>query len=210
MAGCKIGEQVTIYPNAVLYEETRVGPRCIIHGCAVLGADGFGYRLVEGRHQLQAQLGYVEIGADVDIGAGTTIDRGAYGATRVGEGTKIDDQVMIGHNCQIGRHNLICAQVGIAGSTTSGDYVVMAGQVGVRDHVHIGSKAIIGAKSGVSNDVPEGTSMLGAPAVPEREKKLEFAAMAKLPEMRREFKALQRAVAELQARFEPKDRPAAA
>ena len=210
MAGCKLGERVTVYPSAVLYEDTRVGDRSIIHACAVLGADGFGYKLVSGRHQLQAQLGCVELGADVEIGAGTTIDRGAYGATRIGEGTKIDDQVMIGHNCQIGRHNLICAQVGIGGSTTSGDYVVIAGQAGIRDHVHLGARSILGAKAGVSQDIPEGLAVLGAPAIPEREQKVQFAAIAKLPQMRREFKALQRAVADLQAQQGPQDRQAAA
>ena len=140
MAGSRIGEDVTIFPNAVLYENTVVGARCLIHAGAVLGAYGFGYEQVDGRHQLSAQLGNVELGADVEVGAGTTIDRGTYGPTVIGEGTKIDDQVMVAHNCRIGRHNMLCSQVGIAGSTTTGDYVVMAGQVGVRDHVNIGDR----------------------------------------------------------------------
>ena len=140
MAGSQIGPDVTIFPNAVLYENTVVGPRCVIHAGAVLGAYGFGYYCVDGRHQLSAQLGNVVLGADVEIGAGTTIDRGTYGPTIIGEGTKIDNQVMVAHNCRIGRHNMLCSQVGIAGSTTTGDYVVMAGQVGVRDHVHIGDR----------------------------------------------------------------------
>ena len=178
-------DDVTIFPNAVLYEDTIVGPRSIIHAGVVIGAYGFGYKFVDGRHQLSHQLGYVEIGADVEIGANSTIDRGTYSATVIGDGTKIDNLVMIAHNCRIGRHNMICSQVGIAGSTTTGDYVVMAGQVGVRDHVHIGTGAILGAMAGVANDVPDGAHMLGAPAVPEREQKLMFATMAKLPEMRK-------------------------
>jgi len=190
MAGCRLGRSVRVFPGAVLYEETRVGDRVTIHACAVLGADGFGYRVVEGRHQLCAQLGYVDIADDVDIGAGTTIDRGTYGPTRIGEGTKIDNQVQIGHNCRIGRHNLICSQVGIAGSTSTGDYVVIAGQVGIRDHVHIGSQAMLGAKAGIPNDVAEGASMLGTPATPLREQKLKQAALSKLPEMRRQLKKL--------------------
>ena len=109
----------------------------------VLGAHGFGYSQVGGRHVPAAQLGYVRIGSDVEIGAGTTIDRGTYGATTIGDGTKIDNLVQIAHNCRIGRHNLICSQVGIAGSTTTGDYVVMGGQAGVRDHVHIGTGAML-------------------------------------------------------------------
>ncbi len=162
LPGCRIGDGVTIYPNAVLYENTIVGPRCIIHAGAVIGAYGFGYKLIGGRHQLSHQLGYVELEADVEVGANTTIDRGTYTATVIGEGTKIDNLVMIAHNCRIGRHNMICSQVGIAGSTTTGDYVVMAGQVGVRDHIHIGSGAVLGAMAGVAHDVPENAHMLGA------------------------------------------------
>jgi UDP-3-O-[3-hydroxymyristoyl] glucosamine N-acyltransferase len=192
MAGCIIGANVAIFPNVVLYEDTRVGDRAIIHAGAIIGAYGFGYRTVEGRHVLSAQLGHVEIGPDVEIGAGATIDRGTYGPTVIGEGTKIDNLVMIAHNCRLGRHNLICSQVGIAGSTTTGDYVVMAGQVGVRDHVHIGDRAVLGSKAGVSNDVPAGAEMLGAPATPIRQAKLQMAALTRLPEMRRQFRVLQR------------------
>ncbi len=166
----------------------------MIHSGAVLGAYGFGYKVADGRHVLSAQLGYVELGADVEVGAGSTIDRGTYGATLIGEGTKIDNLVMIAHNCRIGRHNLICSQVGVAGSTTTGDYVVMAGQVGVRDHVHIGAGAVLGAKAGVSGDVRDGVHMLGTPAVPEREQKLLFALISKLPEMRKQLKELQQQV----------------
>jgi UDP-3-O-[3-hydroxymyristoyl] glucosamine N-acyltransferase len=197
MAGCRIGEEVRIFPGAVLYENTRVGSRVIIHACAVIGAYGFGYQTVDGRHRLTPQLGYVQIGDDVEIGACTTIDRGTYGATVIGEGIKIDNQVMIAHNCRLGKHNIICSQVGIAGSTTTGDYVVMAGQVGVRDHVHIGTGAVLGAKAGVSHDVPAGARMIGIPATPEREQKVKQAVLAKLPEMRQELKELRRAVAEL-------------
>jgi UDP-3-O-[3-hydroxymyristoyl] glucosamine N-acyltransferase len=192
LPGSRIGENVTIFANAVLYENTLVGPRCIIHANAVLGAYGFGYGFADGRHVLSAQLGNVTLGADVEVGAGTTIDRGTYGPTSIGDGTKIDDQVMVAHNCRIGRHNMLCSQVGIAGSTTTGDYVVMAGQVGVRDHVHIGDRAVLGAMAGVTNDVPDGSRMIGIPATPERDQKLKQAAFSKLPEMRREMKKLQR------------------
>jgi UDP-3-O-[3-hydroxymyristoyl] glucosamine N-acyltransferase len=199
LAGCKLGSSVTVYPNAVLYERTIVGDRSVIHAGAVLGAHGFGYKLVGGRHQLSAQLGNVEIGCDVDVGACSTIDRGTYSATVVADGTKIDNQVMIAHNCRIGRHNLICSQVGVAGSTTTGDYVVMAGQVGVRDHVHIGAGAILGAKAGVSGDVPAGAHLLGSPAVPLRDQKLQFAILSRLPDMRKQLKELQRQVDALTA-----------
>ncbi|MCI0335103.1 MAG: UDP-3-O-(3-hydroxymyristoyl)glucosamine N-acyltransferase [Planctomycetes bacterium] len=198
MADCTIGENATIGPGVVLYENTIIGDRAILHGGVVIGAHGFGYTFTDGRHVPSAQLGYVRIGTDVEIGAGTTIDRGTYGATTVGDGTKIDNLVQIAHNCQIGRHNIICAQVGIAGSTTTGDYVVIGGQAGLRDHVHIGHGARLGAMAGITNDVPDGAAMLGIPATPEREQKLKLAALAKLPEMRQEFKAFRRELAALQ------------
>jgi UDP-3-O-[3-hydroxymyristoyl] glucosamine N-acyltransferase len=194
MAGSRLGENVTVFPNAVLYDDTHVGARSMIHASAVLGAYGFGYDQISGRHQLTAQLGNVIIGEDVEIGAGTTIDRGTYGPTVIGDGTKIDDQVMIAHNCRLGKHNMLCSQVGIAGSSTTGDYVVLAGQVGVRDHVHIGTASIVGAKGGIVNDVPDGSRYIGIPATPEREQKLRLAAVSRLPEMRHQLKALQRTV----------------
>jgi UDP-3-O-[3-hydroxymyristoyl] glucosamine N-acyltransferase len=197
MAGSEIGENVMIFPGAVLYENTVVGPRSIIHASVVLGAYGFGYDQIDGRHCLTAQLGNVIIGADVEIGAGSTIDRGTYGPTVIGDGTKIDDQVMVAHNCRLGRHNMLCSQVGIAGSSTTGDYVVLAGQVGVRDHVHVGSGSIVGAKGGIVNDVPDGSRYIGIPATPEREQKLRLAVVSKLPEMRHQLKALQRTVDKL-------------
>jgi len=197
MAGSKIGPNATIFPNAVLYENTVIGPRCVIHAGAVLGAYGFGYCCEEGRHRLSAQLGNVVLEADVEVGAGVTIDRGTYGSTTIGEGTKIDNLVMVAHNCHIGRHNMLCAQVGIAGSTSTGDYVVMAGQAGVRDHVHIGDRAMLGAKAGVMNNVPDGARFVGIPATPEREQMVKQAALAKLPDMRRQLKKLQAAIDQL-------------
>ena len=167
-------------------------------GGVVIGGNGFGYSFVNGRLILSTQLGYVRIGSDVEIGAGSTIDRGTYGATTIGDGTKIDNLVQIAHNCRIGQHNIICAQVGIAGSTSTGDYVVIGGQAGLRDHVHIGNGARLGAMAGITNDVPDGVAMLGIPATPEREQKLKLAALAKLPEMRQEFKAFRRELAALQ------------
>jgi len=190
MAGCRIGADTVVFPNAVLYENTQIGSRCLIHAGAVLGANGFGYKVVGGAYSLSAQLGWVELGDDVEIGAGTTIDRGTYGATSIGNGTKLDNLVMIAHNCRLGQHNMICSQVGVAGSTTTGDWVVMAGQVGVRDHVHIGDKAVLGARSGVSNDVPPGITVLGEPAIELRDRKLQLATMSKLPEMRKDIKQL--------------------
>ncbi len=198
LPGCEIGRDVLIGPGVMLYENTLVGDRVIIHGGTVIGAYGFGYTHAAGRHILSAQLGYVRVENDVEIGAAATVDRGTYGATVIGEGTKIDNLVQIAHNCRIGKHNLICAQVGIAGSTSTGDYVVIGGQAGLRDHVHIGNGARLSAMAGITNNVPDGACMLGVPATPERDQKLQLAAMSKLPEMRREFKAMRRAVSELQ------------
>jgi UDP-3-O-[3-hydroxymyristoyl] glucosamine N-acyltransferase len=187
---CRLGDDVVLYPNAVLYDGIILGNRVILHANAVIGADGFGFRLQNGRHVKVPQLGHVELGDDVEVGACTTIDRGTFQATRVGEGTKIDNLVQIGHNCRIGRHNLFVSQAGIAGSSTTGDYVVVAGQVGIVDHVNIGDRVLIGAKAGVTKDVPAGERMLGAPATPEREQKRILMSLEKLPEMRRELRRL--------------------
>jgi UDP-3-O-[3-hydroxymyristoyl] glucosamine N-acyltransferase len=197
--GCRLGQGVTLFPNVVLYQSAVIGNRVLIHANAVIGAYGFGYTLVGGQHKLSAQLGYVEIEDDVEIGACATIDRGTYGPTIIGAGTKIDNHVMIAHNCRIGRHNLICSQAGVAGSSTTGDYVVIAGQVGVRDHVHIGERAMLGAQCGVMNDVPAGQRVLGSPAIDEKDQYRIFAASFKLPEMRKELHKLQREVQRLEA-----------
>jgi UDP-3-O-[3-hydroxymyristoyl] glucosamine N-acyltransferase len=197
MAGCRIAENCELFPNVVLYDNTILEDRVVIHAGSVIGAYGFGYEQHAGRHVRSAQLGNVVIESDVEIGACTTIDRGTYGPTRIGEGTKIDNQVMIAHNCRIGKHNLICSHVGIAGSSTTGDYVILAGQVGLRDHVHVGDRALICAQAGVMNDVAPGSVLVGSPAIPEREQLLVWAASYKLPEMRKQFKALQRIVEQM-------------
>jgi UDP-3-O-[3-hydroxymyristoyl] glucosamine N-acyltransferase len=194
MPGCRIGEGVTIFPNAVLYENTCVGDRSIIHAGAVLGAYGFGYESSAKGHALGAQLGYVEVGCDVEIGACSTVDRGTFGPTTIGDGTKIDNLVQVGHNCRIGKHNLLCSQVGIAGSCTTGDFVVMAGQVGVRDHVTIGTGAMLGAKSGVSEDLAGNQAYLGAPAIPARAEMQILFALQKLPELRKQVRQLEKLV----------------
>lgn len=200
LTGCRIGKNVTIYPNAVLYENTVVGARSVVHACAVLGCHGFGFETVDNRHVLCPQLGYVEIGEDVEIGAGTTIDRGSYGATYIGDGSKIDNQVMIGHNGRIGRHNLLCSQVGLAGSCTTGDHVVMGGQVGIRDHIHVADQVMIGAKSGVGRDLTEPDKYLGTPARPIRQQMQIMFSEEKLPEIRKHVKQLQMRIEDLESK----------
>lgn len=192
-AGCYLGENVRLgknchlFPNVTLYSDTIVGDRTAIHSGAVLGADGFGY-LLEGGKQLKIpQVGNVIIGNDVEIGANTTIDRGTLGPTSIGDDTKIDNLVQIGHNCVIGKHSILCAQVGLAGSTILGDYVYMAGQSGTAGHLTIGDGAMIGAQSGVSHDVPAGSRYLGTPARDASEMKRIMAAERSLPGMFKEY-----------------------
>jgi UDP-3-O-[3-hydroxymyristoyl] glucosamine N-acyltransferase len=191
---CRLGDDVVLYPHAILYHRTVLGNRVIVHSGAVIGADGFGYRFAGGAHTKIPQLGNVEVGDDVEIGANTTVDRGTFQSTRIGQGTKIDNLAMIAHNCRIGQHNLLVSQVGIAGSCTTGDYVVMAGQVGVADHVTINDRVVIGAKSGVPNDVPAGQRILGYPAWPERDARRIFASMASLPELIKRVRQLEQQV----------------
>jgi UDP-3-O-[3-hydroxymyristoyl] glucosamine N-acyltransferase len=187
---CRFGDEVTIYPNVVIYDGIIIGNRVIIHANAVIGADGFGFRTHAGKHVKMPQLGHVEIGDDVEIGACTTIDRGTFEATRIGEGTKIDNLVQVAHNCQVGKHNLFVSQMGIAGSSSTGDYVIVAGQVGITDHVHVGAGAVLGARAGVTKDVPAGQRTLGAPATPEREQKRILMSLQKLPEIGKDLRRI--------------------
>jgi UDP-3-O-[3-hydroxymyristoyl] glucosamine N-acyltransferase len=189
---CTVGDDVTLYPRVTLYDDVHLGSRVVLHAGTVVGADGFGYKQVRGRHEKVPQLGGVVIDDDVEVGANTTIDAGTFGPTRVGAGTKIDNQVMIAHNCRVGRHNLIVSQTGLAGSCSTGDYVVLAGQVGVADHTHIGHQAVIAAKSGVLGDVPAGTTMVGYPAMPGREYMRCAAEWRRIPGLRRDLAAVKK------------------
>jgi UDP-3-O-[3-hydroxymyristoyl] glucosamine N-acyltransferase len=168
-SGSVIGDGTIIYPQVSIYERSIIGRCCIIHSGTVIGADGYGFATHGGRHHKIPQVGIVRIGDDVEIGAGCTIDRAALGETSIGDGTKIDDQVMIAHNVKVGKHCLLVAQVGIAGSTELGDYVVVAGQSGFAGHLTIGSRVQVAAKSAVLGDVGEGEKVMGIPAVPFRE-----------------------------------------
>jgi UDP-3-O-[3-hydroxymyristoyl] glucosamine N-acyltransferase len=188
---CRIGDDCILYPHAVLYADVRLGNRVIVHASAVLGADGFGYRFRNGRFEKIPQLGWVEVEDDCEIGACATIDRGMIGATTIGEGSKLDNLVMIGHNCELGRHNAFASQVGLAGSVTTGDYVRCAGQVGVADHVHLGRGCTLGAKAGIHKDIPAGETHIGYPARPEQEQLRIVMATGKVPEMRKALRELE-------------------
>ncbi|MDA1230679.1 MAG: UDP-3-O-(3-hydroxymyristoyl)glucosamine N-acyltransferase, partial [Planctomycetota bacterium] len=199
--GCHIGNNVTLFANTVLYHDVIIGDYVTIHACCIIGADGFGYRFINGGHQHIPHYGTVRICSDVEIGAGTTIDRAKVGETVIGSGTRIDNQVMIGHNCQIGRHNLLVSQVGLAGSVTTGDYVVVAGQAGIADHVHLGDRAIVGAQAGVHRDMPGGQTYLGNPAGPVAETSRQLMALRRLPEIRETVKKMSKDLEALQARL---------
>jgi UDP-3-O-[3-hydroxymyristoyl] glucosamine N-acyltransferase len=179
-AGSVIGNDCIIYPNVVIYDGTRIGNRCIIHSGVVIGSDGYGFATHGGKHHKIAQIGIVRIEDDVEIGAGTTIDRAALGETVIGEGTKIDNLVQIGHNVKVGKHCLLVSQVGIAGSTELGDYVAVAGQSGFSGHLKIGNRVQVAAKSAVLDDVPDDAKVMGSPAVPFTEFARRHAALKKL------------------------------
>jgi UDP-3-O-[3-hydroxymyristoyl] glucosamine N-acyltransferase len=161
-----IGEDCWLMHGTAVQAECTLGRRVRLHPGVVIGSDGFGYEFVAGRHEKVPQVGTATLGDDVEIGANSTVDRSRFGTTSVGEGTKIDNLVQVGHNVVIGKHCMICAQVGIAGSVTLGDYVVVGGQCGLAGHLTVGSGAMIAAKSGVKDDIPPKTSVWGSPCLP--------------------------------------------
>jgi len=200
--GSTIGDDCVIYPNVVIYPGMEIHNRVTLHANCVIGADGFGYLQKEGRHAKIPHYGNVVLEDDVEVGACSTIDRGFLDSTRIGTGTKIDNQVMVAHNCQLGPHNILVSQVGFAGSVTTGAYVICAGQVGVADHVHLSDGAVVGAKAGVHKDLPGGETYLGAPAIPESEAIRQVMAARKLPEMRSQLKKMEKQLQALQQRLD--------
>jgi UDP-3-O-[3-hydroxymyristoyl] glucosamine N-acyltransferase len=191
-AKCRIGDNCVLHPNVVLYDGVVLGRDVILHANAVLGADGFGYRFQQGQHVKVPQLGWVEVGDAVEIGSCSTVDRGTVGPTRIGSGSKIDNLVMIGHNCQIGAHNILAGQVGIAGSTTTGPYVVMAGQVGIADHLNIAGGVTLGPQSGVGQDIAEAGRYMGTPPLPEHDQRRLIVTMCRLVDMRRDVQKIKK------------------
>lgn len=189
-AGCYIGRCVRIgqgsklFANTTVHEGCVLGNHVILHSGVVIGADGFGYEFQNGRHRKVRQSGIVQIDDDVEIGAGSAVDRARFGRTWIGEGTKIDNLVQIGHNVVIGKHCVIVAGTGIAGSVQLGDYVVIAAQSGIAGHVSVGSQCTLGARSGVTKDIPAGRqTYLGFPAVPAKEELRSAAALRRLPQL---------------------------
>jgi UDP-3-O-[3-hydroxymyristoyl] glucosamine N-acyltransferase len=202
---CRIGGKLLLYANVVIYDGTVIGDRVTIHSGTVVGNDGLGYAPVGGKWVKIPQIGFVEIGDDVEIGANCSIDRATLGRTRIGSGTKFSNLIAIGHGAQIGEDCLLVAQVGVAGSATVGRHVTMAGQVGVVGHIRIGDNATIGAKAGVTNSVPDGETVLGQPAIPIREMRRQIAYMLRLPDLNRQVKQQEKRIAELEARLRGND-----
>ena len=194
----QLGDDVSLYPNVVVYTRSQIGHRVMIHAGTAIGSDGYGYVLDEGRHLKVLQVGNVIIHDDVEIGANAAIDRGALGSTIIGEGTKIDNLVHVAHNVVMGRHCLVLGQVGFAGSTRLGDYCVVASQSGIAGHLKLGSQATVGAKSGVMRDVPDGETVLGIPAMPDKQTKRQWIALQQLPDMIRRMRELEKRIEHLQ------------
>lgn len=193
-----IGKDSTIHSGAVIRERSQVGERVVIHNNVVVGCDGFGYAKDEQKRWLKIpQAGRVVIEDDVEIGAGTTIDRASVGESRIGRGTKIDNLVQIGHSCTVGEDTLLCAQVGLAGTSHIGNRVILAGQAGVAGHLTIGDDVVLTAKSATSHDVPAGKVISGIPAFDNRDWLKSTAAFRRLGEMQRRIRELEKKIAEL-------------
>jgi UDP-3-O-[3-hydroxymyristoyl] glucosamine N-acyltransferase len=216
----EIGEQVCIHPNATIYddvhigrgsiihagvavrERTRIGERVIIHNNSVIGCDGFGYAKDEERRWLKIpQAGRVVIEDDVEIGAATTIDRASVGESRIGRGSKVDNLVQIGHSCTVGEDTLLCAQVGLAGSSHIGSRVILAGQAGVAGHLTIGDDVVLTAKSATSHDIPPGKVISGIPAFDNRDWLRSTAAFRRLGDMARTVRDLEKRIKELELKL---------
>jgi len=196
--GAVLGDDVVLHPRVVVKEGVVIGDRVIVHAGTVLGADGFGYAFDGTGHRKIPQVGGLRIDDDVEIGANSTIDRATLGESRIRRGSKIDNLVHVGHNCDVGEDVILVAQVGVSGSCTIGSRAVLAGQVGVADHVTIGAGAVLVAKSGVPNDVPAGEVWGGIPSRPVSETRRIWAAEALLPDLLRRFRALEKRVRELE------------
>lgn len=189
--GAVIGANSVLYSNSVVGHNCIVGSECILHSGVVLGADGFGFRDIEGKRHKIPQIGNVVLGDNVELGANTTIDRATIDSTRIGSHTKIDDQVHIGHNCLIGEFVYIAGNAGIAGSVIIEDYAVLAGQAGIADHVRIGRSSVIMGLTGVPSDTKANTVYFGIPARPVREMHKINHALGQLPDLIKRIKKLE-------------------
>lgn len=195
--GCRLGCGCVLYPHAVLYAGVVLEEETVVHAGTVLGADGFGYKFRDGRHVKVPQVGGLRVGPRAEIGANSAVDRAALGETVIGEGTKIDNLVQIGHNVRLGRHCILCGRAGVAGSVETADYVVLGAAAGVADHVRLGQGVRIGAMSGVHRDAASGTELFGYPAVERKAAWRIYSAEQKLPELVKRMRKLENYAAAL-------------
>ena len=194
----RVGEDCVLHANAVVREACVLGDRVILQPGAVVGSDGFGYARDGARQVRFPQVGIVVLEDEVELGACTTVDRAALGETRIGRGTKIDNQVQIGHNVRMGQDCTLVSQAGISGSCSLGDRVILAGQVGLVGHLTLGDGVIVGAQSGVPGDLPPGAVVSGSPAIPHKEFLRMVGVQRRLPEMRSKLRELEKRLAELE------------
>lgn len=222
----RIGDRVTIKSGVIIEDDVEIGADCILHagaivahGCilgdrvvlfhgAVIGSDGFGFATdrATGVHVSKPQVGIVRLDDGVQVGAGSCIDRAAFGVTHIGAGTRLDNQVMIGHNVEVGENSIIVAQAGIAGSSKLGRNVILASKAGVADHISLGDGVVVAAMGGVHNDQPEGAVVGGVPAIEVGKWKRSAAVYGRLPEMLKEIRRLRRKLDELQVELQQEQR----
>jgi UDP-3-O-[3-hydroxymyristoyl] glucosamine N-acyltransferase len=194
----EVGEGTFLYPRVVIREECVIGARCVLHAGVVIGADGFGFAFDAGRYHKVPQVGNVVIGDDVEIGANSCVDRATTDSTRIGDGTKVDNLVQVGHNVSIGRHCIVVAQVGIAGSTELEDYVTLGGQVGIAGHLRIEKGAVVAAQSGVTRVVKAKEVVSGYPAIAHGAWKRVSVLVQRLPQLFQKTKDLEQRVEALE------------
>jgi UDP-3-O-[3-hydroxymyristoyl] glucosamine N-acyltransferase len=197
-AGVSIGADCVLHPNVTIYANVTIGDRATLHSGCVLGADGFGFVRTGDHYQKFPQIGRVAVGNDVEIGANSCVDRAALGVTEIGDGTKLDNMVHIGHNCKIGRHVVIAAQTGLSGGVVVEDFAVIGGQVGIGDKARIETEAVLGSGCGIltSKIVRKGQVVWGTPARPLKDHLEQLANLARLPKLREEVRELQQRIHE--------------
>lgn len=201
-SGARIGKNTIMYPNSVVYHDCRVGERCILHAGCVIGADGFGFEPTENGYEKIPQIGIVVLEDDVEIGANSCVDRAVMGETVIKSGVKIDNLVQIGHNCEVGSHTVMSAQVGVAGSTKVGEWCMFGGQVGIAGHATIADRTQAGAQSGIPNSVKKpDQQLMGTPAIEPRTWWKAQAVVKQLPDMYMTLNRMKKEIEELKSRL---------
>jgi len=195
--GTTLGDNCILYPNVCVYENVHIGNNVILGANATVGEDGFGFATHGSEHYKIPHIGSVIIEDDVEIGSGSGIERGTISNTVIGKGSKLGDLIAIGHGTKVGKGCLLVAQVGIAGSTTIGDYCIIGGQAGITGHIKVGNMVKIGAQSGVINDIPDGSVIIGAPAIEQKDGKRAYALIKYLPKMKQSIRKLEKKLKEL-------------